>query len=45
VASLVGGLRKRLDLLLVEKAKNPMLEMADTQEMQLIVKLIQSNGI
>jgi ATP-dependent RNA helicase DHX57 len=45
IGTLVGGLRMRLDKLMTEKAKDPSFDIAGSKEMQLIVKLIASDGL
>lgn len=45
IGSLMGGLRRRVDVLLTEKVKNPSLEIEASNEMKLIVKLIKTDGL
>jgi ATP-dependent RNA helicase DHX57 len=45
IGSLMGGLRRRVDVLLAEKVKNPLLEIEASSEMKLIVKLIRTDGL
>lgn len=45
IGTLVGGLRSRIDKMLTEKAKDPSFDIAGSKEMQLIVKLITSEGL
>jgi ATP-dependent RNA helicase DHX57 len=44
IGSLVGGLRQRLDSLLARKIEDPEFELTTTIEMQLIVKLLMTDG-
>lgn len=44
IVSLVGGLRSRVDNLLVKKIEDPSFEIANSKEMQVIVKLLKTNG-
>ena len=44
IGSLVGGLRQRLDNLLARKIEDPAFELVSTIEMQLIMKLLVSDG-
>lgn len=45
IGSLVGGLRLKVDELLEKKAADPSFDVAATKEMQLIVKLVVSDGL
>jgi ATP-dependent RNA helicase DHX57 len=45
IGSLIGGLRKKVDELLMKKVSDPSFELANTNEMKLIVKLIRSDGL
>lgn len=45
IGSLVGGLRRRLDALLAEKIEKPSMDIAVSQEMKVIVKLIRTDGL
>ena len=45
IGSLMGGLRRRVDTLMAEKVRNPFYEIAGAKEMQLIVKLIKTDGL
>lgn len=45
IASLIGGLRKKVDSLLFNKITDPNLELSTTKEMQLIVQLIKTDGL
>ena len=45
IGALMGGLRRRVDVLMAEKVKNPSYEIAGAKEMQLIVKLIKTDGL
>jgi len=44
IGSLIGGLRQRVDSLLAKKIDTPSFEIANTNEMKLIVKLLVSDG-
>lgn len=43
IASLIGGLRQRVDEILVRKVNEPTLDIAATEEMRLVVKLLQTD--
>ena len=45
IGTLVGGLRRKMDDLMLEKVRNPALEIEDTNEMKLIVKLLKTDGL
>lgn len=45
IGSLMGGLRRRMDVLLADKIKNPSLDIANSQEMMLIAKLVMTDGL
>lgn len=45
IGSLMGGLRRRVDDLLSKKVRDPSFEIAKTKEMELIVKLITTDGL
>lgn len=45
IGSLMGGLRRKVDLLFSRKVQDPAFEIAETEEMQLIVKLITTDGL
>lgn len=45
IASLVGGLRKRVEELLGNKVDDPSLDIANTTDMNLIVRLIKTDGL
>jgi ATP-dependent RNA helicase DHX57 len=45
IGSLIGGLRKKVDELLTKKVADPSFELANTLEMNLIVKLIRTDGL
>lgn len=45
IGSLIGGLRKKVDELLTKKVEDPSFELANTPEMNLIVKLIRTDGL
>lgn len=45
IGSLLGGLRNKFDDLLTEKIRTPSLEISNANEMQLIVKLIATDGL
>lgn len=45
IGSLMGGLRQRVDLLLSQKVEKPSFDIANTEEMKLIFKLITSDGL
>lgn len=45
IGSLMGGLRGKVDLLLSRKVQDPSFEIAETEEMKLIVKLITTDGL
>jgi ATP-dependent RNA helicase DHX57 len=45
IGTLVGGLRKRVDSLLLSKISNPMTELSSTVEMKIIVQLIKTDGL
>jgi ATP-dependent RNA helicase DHX57 len=45
IGSLIGGLRKKVDELLTKKVADPSFELANTHEMNLIVKLIRTDGL
>ena len=45
IGSLVGGLRRRVDKLLADKVQDPLYDIAGSKEMQLIVKLLVSDGL
>lgn len=45
IASLMGGLRRRVVALLAEKIRNPLIDINVSQEMKLIVKLIMTDGL
>lgn len=44
IGSLMGGLRQKVDLLLSKKVQDPSFEIASTEEMRLIIKLIIRDG-
>jgi len=44
IVSLVGGLRRKVDELLVKKIEDPSFEISNSKEMQVIVKLLRTNG-
>ena len=44
IGSLIGGLRQRIDVLLKQKIDDPQFDLASTNEMSLIVKLLVSDG-
>lgn len=44
IAALIGGLRQRVDLLMEKKIEDPSFELANTNEMLLIVKLLLTDG-
>lgn len=44
IAALIGGLRQRVDQLMEKKIEDPSIELANTNEMKLIVKLLVSDG-
>ena len=44
IGSLIGGLRQRVDDLLAKKIEDPSFEIANTNEMKLIVQLLISDG-
>lgn len=45
IASLVGGLREKFDDLLQRKIEHPSFDLAATEEMKVIVKLVQTDGL
>ena len=45
IGSLMGGLRKKIDQLLENKVANPSIEIADTDEMKLVVDLLKYDGL
>lgn len=45
IGSLMGGLRARLDELLMEKITNPSLDIAASPEMSVIIRLIMTDGL
>jgi ATP-dependent RNA helicase DHX57 len=45
IGSLIGGLRKKVDELLTKKVVDPSFELANTHEMNIIVKLIRTDGL
>ena len=45
IGSLMGGLRRKVDTLLSRKVEDPSFEIANTEEMSLIVKLITTDGL
>lgn len=45
IGSLMGGLRKKIDLLLENKVANPSLDISDTREMKLVVDLLRHDGL
>jgi ATP-dependent RNA helicase DHX57 len=45
IGSLIGGLRKKVDELLTKKVVDPSFELANTDEMNIIVKLIRTDGL
>jgi ATP-dependent RNA helicase DHX57 len=45
IGSLMGGLRRRMDVLLTDKIKSPSLDISSSDVMKLIVKLITSDGL
>ncbi|GAX26203.1 hypothetical protein FisN_16Lh020 [Fistulifera solaris] len=44
IGALMGGLRRKVDELLSQKVRDPSLEIASTEEMRLIIKLITRDG-
>jgi ATP-dependent RNA helicase DHX57 len=44
IAALIGGLRQRVDQLMEKKIEDPTFEVANTNEMKLIVKLLLTDG-
>lgn len=44
IVSLVGGLRGKVDEMLLKKIDDPSFEISSSKEMQLIVKLLKTNG-
>ena len=44
IGSLIGGLRQKMDILLKQKIDDPQFDLAGTKEMNLIVKLLVSDG-
>lgn len=45
IGSLMGGLRKKIDLLLDSKVVNPSVEISNTDEMKLVVDLLRFDGL
>jgi ATP-dependent RNA helicase DHX57 len=45
IGALIRGLRNKMDDLLSQKIKDPMLDISNTTEMKLIVKLIVTDGL
>jgi ATP-dependent RNA helicase DHX57 len=45
IASLIRGLRGKMDDLLAQKIKEPTVDISDTPEMRLIVKLLVTDGL
>jgi ATP-dependent RNA helicase DHX57 len=45
IGALIQGLRSRMDNLLKQKIDNPSISISDTSEMQLIVKLLRTDGL
>lgn len=45
IGSLMAGLRRRVDALMAQKVRDPSYEIAASTEMQLIAKLIQTDGL
>lgn len=45
IGSLVGGLRKKMDELLLKKVAEPSFELSSTHEMKLITKLLLTDGL
>lgn len=45
IGSLIGGLRQKIDDLLAKKIENPTFDLAGTKEMELIVKLLVTDGL
>ncbi len=45
IAALVGGLRRKVDELLLRKIENPSFDIAQTDEMKVIVKLLIKDGL
>ena len=45
IGSLMGGLRKRLDELLAQKIADPSLDIANSKEMSIMIRLIMTDGL
>ena len=45
IGSLIGGLRRRIDSLLAEKIVNPTLDVSSRPEVQLVIKLVRTQGL
>jgi len=45
IGALIGGLRRKVDDLLAKKVENPSLDVANSVEMKLIVKLLRTDGL
>lgn len=45
IGSLIGGLRKRIDALLAEKIVNPTIDVSSRPEIQLVIKLLRTQGL
>jgi ATP-dependent RNA helicase DHX57 len=45
IGSLIGGLRRRIDSLLAEKIVNPTIDVSSLPEVQLVVKLVRTQGL
>jgi ATP-dependent RNA helicase DHX57 len=45
IGSLIGGLRRRIDALLAEKIANPTIDVSSLPEVQMVIKLIRTQGL
>ena len=45
IGALIGGLRRRIDSLLAEKIVNPTIDVSSLPEVQLVVKLVRTQGL
>ncbi len=45
IGALIGGLRRKVDEMLSQKVSNPLLNVTNSVEMKLIVKLLRSDGL
>lgn len=45
IGSLIGGLRRRIDALLADKIVNPTVDVASLPEVQLVIKLVKTQGL